>query len=137
MNFSQTACGFVVEFKEIITTHRMNPYTDGTTNGDGNKGGWEYSEMRTYLNTDIYNALPSELRGKIIDTIVVSGHGGSDSHNFTTTDKLYLFSTKEVYGTSAINDTAQDDSITRQLDYYKNKCNLLFLSTNIKSGYDE
>ena len=122
--FSQTACGFVVEFEDIIKTHRMNPSTNGASNGDGTKGGWEYSEMRTYVNNDIYNALPSELKSAIIDTTVVSSHGSNDSANFTTTDKLYLLSTKEVYGkegtSNVINyDTAEAE--TRQLDYYKAK----------------
>ena len=122
--FSQTACGFVLEFADIITTHRMNPYDNsGSINGDGNKGGWEYSEMRTYVNSDIYNALPSTLKNAIINTTVVSGHGYNDSANFTTTDKLYLLSTHEVWGkegTSNVinNDTAEAE--TRQLDYYKN-----------------
>ena len=113
--FSQTACGFVLEFADIITTHRMNPYTNGSTNGDGNKGGWEYSEMRTYVNSDILGALPTELKNAIIDTTVVSGHGPNDSANFTTTDKLYLLSTVEV-GFDVSYDTAKTE--TRTLDYY-------------------
>ena len=113
--FSQTACGFVLEFADIITTHRMNPYTNGSTNGDGNKGGWEYSEMRTYVNSDILGALPEELKNAIIDTTVVSGHGSNDSVNFTTTDKLYLLSTVEVVFDVGF-DTANTE--TRTLDYY-------------------
>ena len=116
--FSQTACGFVLEFADIITTRRMNPFTNGTTNGDGNKGGWEYSEMRTYVNSDILGALPTELKNAIIDTTVVSGHGSNDSANFTTTDKLYLLSTEEVWGSNLSWDTANAE--TRQLDYYAN-----------------
>ena len=136
--FSQSACGLVIEFADIITTHRMNPYANsGNSNGDGNRGGWEYSDMRAFLNsgkylegetgeidytsTGIFNALPSELRSKIIDTKVVSGHGSNDSTNFTTTDKIYLFDPREVYGTSYTfsYDTAKD--FERQLDYYKAK----------------
>jgi len=118
--FSQTACGFVIEFADIITKHRMNPSASGTTQGTGNNGGWEYSEMRTYLNTDIYNALPSELSSKIKDdTTVVSGHGKNDTENFITTDKLYLLSPQEVWGEKFYqNDTAEAE--TRQLDYYAN-----------------
>ena len=29
--FSQTACGLVIEFADIITTHRMNPYDSSVT----------------------------------------------------------------------------------------------------------
>ena len=134
--FSQTACGFVLEFADIITRHRMNPYTDGdanldgsTVNGTGNKGGWEYSDMRAFLNstiyakenidystTGIYSSLPEVLRNAIIDTRVVSGHGSVDTTNYTTTDKLYLLSRREVWNYTGTYDTASEQ--TRQMDYY-------------------
>ena len=120
--FSQTACGFVLEFADIITTHRMNPWDDSvTTSGNGNIGGWPASGMRTYVNSDIYNALPSELKNGIINTVVVSGHGTKDSSNFTSTDKLYLLDAKEIYGDSFTNqyNTAKDSE--RQLDYYSSQ----------------
>ena len=111
--FSQSACGFVVEFTDIITTHMMN---DTATN----KGGWPDSSMHTYLNNDIYNALPEDLRGVIKKTITVSGHGEDDTGDFTSPeDKLYLLAPKEIYsGWSNKYDTAKNK--TRQLDYYKN-----------------
>ena len=113
--FSQTACGFVLEFADIITDHRMN-------DTDTNVGGWPATSMRTFVNNDIYNALPSELRNAIIDTVTVSGHGSTSGEtNFTSTDKLYLLSTAEVWAQGSSNtindDTATD--LTRQLDYYK------------------
>ena len=127
IGFSQTACGFVLEFADVITNHRMNPYTGSytTENGLNNNGGWEYSEMRTYVNSDIYNILPDTLKNAIIDTIVVSGYGENDSTNFTTTDKLYLLSPHEVWKDIDNNENAGIDyydksySNTRQLDYYK------------------
>ena len=61
--------------------------------------------------------MPSELKNAIIDTYVVSGHGSKVSANFTSTDKLYLLSTKEVWGSNPGYDTATAE--TRQLDYYK------------------
>ena len=124
--FSQTACGFVLEFADIITTHKMN---DTNTN----VGGWPATSMRTFVNTDIYNAIPSEIKNAIIDTTVVSGHGSTSGEtNFTSTDKLYLLSTAEVWAQGSSNtieyDTARD--VTRQLDYYKN----LGTSTSNYSG---
>ena len=121
--FSQTACGFVLEFADIITTHNMNPAGEynGTQYDYGyNVGGWPNSSMRTFVNNDIYNSLPSDLKNGIIDTTVVSSHGKSDTENFTSTDKLYLLAPKEIY-TDFNNsyDTAKD--LTRQLDYYKNE----------------
>ena len=123
--FSQSACGFVLEFADIITTHNMNPA--GTYKGTQydygwNVDGWPATTMRTFVNNDIYNAIPDEIKNAIIDTTVVSGHGKSDTENFTSTDKLYLLSTAEVWSQGSSNtistDTARD--VTRQLDYYKN-----------------
>ena len=124
--FSQSACGFVLEFADIITTRKMNDIAT-------NVGGWPATSMRTFVNNDIYNAIPSEIKNAIIDTTVVSGHGNTSGEtNFTSTDKLYLLSTAEVWSQGSSNtisnDTARD--VTRQLDYYKN----LGTSTSNYSG---
>ena len=116
---SETACGFVVEFTNIIT--RFNGMNTTSTN----VGGWKDSEMRTYVNSTIYEALPSELQNVIVSTKVISGHGSTAGEtNFETQDKLYLLSAHEVYedGTSrkiSSYDTAYNT--TKQLDYYKNQ----------------
>ena len=112
--FSQTACGFVLEFADIITEYAMN-------DTDTNVGGWPVTTMRTDVNNEIYNLLPSELKNAIIDTIVVSGHGPEDTENFTSIDKLYLLSTAEVWaqGSSNITDYDTARNVTRQLDYYE------------------
>ena len=115
--FSQSACGFVVEFADVITTHNMNPTSS-------NKGGWLNSQMKTFIDNDIYNSLPEELRNVIIDTKTVSGHGKEDTNNITSPedklDKLYLLAPKEIYSDwSDQYDTARDK--TRQLDYYNIK----------------
>lgn len=111
--FSQTACGFVLEFQDIITTSKMNTAFSNT-------GGWNNAEMNTFINNNIYNALPNELKKIIIDTIVVSSYGKNDTANFTTTNKLYLLAPKEIYTDYAeTTDTAKD--LTRILDYYKEK----------------
>ena len=117
-SFSQTACGFVVEFVDIITEHLMNSTAT-------NAGGYPASAMYTFLQNDIYNALPSELKNVIINTRVVSGYGNDDSVNFISTDKIYLLATKEIWGKNGSGNTTIDDDTsdnnTRQLDYYENK----------------
>ena len=117
--FSQTACGVVLEFVDVITTHVMNSTST-------NVGGWPASELRTYVNNDIYNALPSAIKNAIIDTTVVSGYGSTTGEtNFTSTDKLYLLSTHEVFEDVDENTSSGPDyydtayNNTRQLDYYK------------------
>ena len=115
---SETACGFVVEFADIITEQEFNSTSI-------NVGGWKNSELRTYINGTIYNGLPSELQNVISSTKVISSHGSTSGEtNFETQDKLYLLSGHEVYedGTSrpiSAADTAYSN--TKQLDYYKNK----------------
>ena len=120
--FSQTACGFVLEFADIITTHNMNPsgtYKGTQYNNGWNVDGWPASEMYTFVNNDIYNSLPSEIKNAIIDTTVVSEYGKNDTENFTSTDKLYLLAPKEIYTDwSRSWDSAKD--LTRTLDYYTN-----------------
>ena len=138
-DFSQTACGFVVEFADIVEYRDMNPAGEykGTTYWDGwNVDGWPATAMRTYANGDFFNKLPSDLQSVIIDTKVISGHGPDDVNpnredgNWESTDKIYLLSTHEVweedtsadidnYNKISILDTAYND--TRQLDYYKLK----------------
>lgn len=70
----------------------------------------------------IYNALPEELRNAIIDTTVVSSLGSEDKNraegNFVSTDKLYLLSPEEVYGTSFTSSYDTSRGTSRQLDYY-------------------
>ena len=115
-DFSQTACGFVVEFADIVETRQMN-------STDTNVGGWPAMELHSYANGDFFNKLPSDLQNLIIDTKVISGHGSTSGEtNFTSTDKIYLLSAHEVWedGTSytlSTYDTAWNN--TRQLDYYK------------------
>ena len=127
-NFSQSACGFVVEFTDIITNHKMK--TSNT-----NIGGWPRSAMHPFLNDEnldglngkelsIMKVLPDDLKSVIIDTKTVSGSGYQDTvEYFTSTDKLYLLSTAEIWSQGTSNkinyDTARDK--TRQLDYYKEK----------------
>ena len=115
---SETACGFVVEFADIITKQKFNSTATSV-------GGWKDSEMRTYINGAIYNALPSELQNVITTTKVISGHGNTPGEtNFETQDKLYLLSLYEIYedGTSRpISEYDTSYNNTKQLDYYKNQ----------------
>ena len=119
-DFSQTACGFVVEFVDIVEEGTMNSTVT-------NVGGWPATVMRTYANDTFFNKLPSDLQKVIVKTKVVSGHGSGDTNekradgNWESEDKIYLLSAHEVWedGTSkpvSSYDTAYNQ--TRQLDYY-------------------
>ena len=126
--FSQTACGLVIEFTGKIASRKVS---------DSGKGGWKASDLRAFLNSGKYlegeanevdytgigfiDKLPADLKAVIADTKVVSGHSSRDTENFTTTDKIYLFASKEVWGDTAYSVASEVDSAeaeTRQLDYY-------------------
>ena len=115
---SETACGFVVEFADIITKQQFNSTAT-------NVGGWKDSELRKYVNGTIYNALPSDLQNVIATTKVISGHGSTSGEtNFETQDKLYLLSSEEIYEDFASSSNAQYDTsvgTSKQLDYYKSQ----------------
>lgn len=140
-DYSETACGFVVEFTEIITMMKMR---DSQTN----IGGYPATNIYNYLST-LYGQLPPDLQSSIISTRVISGLGCTNGNwdggnflscntydnngiNYITNDKLYLLSGNDLYGTDKLGydlyDTAANT--TTQLDYYKNKS----LSSSIYSG---
>ena len=131
-DFSQTACGFVVEFVDIVEKRKIN-------STDTNVGGWPASEMSTYANGAFFNNLPEDLRNVIIKTKVISGYGSSDKNanredgNWESTDKIYLLSAHEVYEDGTSHQISRYDTAwgnTRQLDYYKSKG----VTTNSYSG---
>ena len=122
--YSQTACGFVVEFAEVVETRAMNSTSTCV-------GGWPATEMRTYLNGSFYNSLPSALKTAIKPTRVISGYGcisgwdnstktcgnpDNSGNNFTSTNQtLYLLSGAEIHGADEY-DTSS--GVTHQLEYY-------------------
>ena len=117
---SETACGLVIEFADIISTQPMN-----TT--DTNTGGYPGTNvMYDYVNSTVYNAIPSDIKQYIIPTTVVSSHYSDDTgtgtgrdanSNFVTEEYLYLLDTKEIYNDKTEYSNSAG-STTRQLDYY-------------------
>lgn len=87
----------------LATYKRMNPANSSGARGTGANGGWEYSEMRSYLNTDVFALLPSELQTAIKSVTKYSDHIApgavvSLTHDNITTDKLWIPSAREVFG---------------------------------------
>ena len=112
---SESACGLVLQFEELlnITVEADKKMNSTQTSA----GGWPAMSLRTYLNTTIYNKLPSDLKNIIKDTSVISGRGQFNNapNTYTSSDKLYFPQTKEV-GFDVTYDTAR--TYTRKLDYY-------------------
>lgn len=83
-------CFFVTE-NCLHVPYRMNP-TASTA------GGWECCEMRRYLNTEIFNQLPEDLKRVIVPTKIVQQDISDDGIWRETKDKLFLFSMGQVFG---------------------------------------
>ena len=93
----------------LATNRRMNPANESGAQGTGANGGWEYSEMRTYLNSTVFALLPSELQSAIksvtkYSDYIVPGEL-TITHDQETQDKLWLPSAREVFGDSSYEQT--------------------------------
>lgn len=111
--FSQTVCGFVVEFVDGVGAKKM--YLSNS-----NAGGWPSSLVYEFLNVgsdSFYNEMPFELKSVIADTYTVSGHGADGSEqNYISTSKLYILSYPEINGVNPSADSAYNKS--KSAEYY-------------------
>lgn len=78
---------FCTDLPQIL--HRMNAEST-------NDGGYEASEMRGYLNGELFVALPSELQAIIKYVYKISDGGSTNKTLITTIDKCWLASCDEV-----------------------------------------
>ncbi len=87
----------------LLTKHRMNPARSGSSGaydeGTGAIGGWEKSEMRTYMKETIKPLIPSNVRSAIKEVTKVSriyDTAGNAVDNVTSTDDVWIPSRKEM-----------------------------------------
>lgn len=83
-------------FADAIGQHAMN--SNGTT-----QGGWESSEMRSWMNGELVNQLPGDMRSEIVAVDKLTNNVGftADPSSVTTTsDQLWLLSQVEIDGPS-------------------------------------
>lgn len=82
--------------KELLPEHRMNP--------DKCERGWAGSELRSWLNNDVFKTLPKGLKELIQPTLRTSIDYQGFSHE--TTDMLFVPTESELFG-SAIYSTSE------------------------------
>lgn len=73
-----------------------------------NRGGYEASDMRTYLNEELFALLPDDLQE------VIKERRG---------DKLWLFSRREVFGEDSMDYRYKSPEDDKQLPYYEDMAN--------------
>ena len=104
--YSDTACGFVVEFTDSIGNSAM--YGDSY---DNSSNSIYYSETLVFSYLDsFYSQLPNDLKNVIADTQIYQDYNIIKA-------KLYLLSAKEVFDY----DKSFEENASKQLDYYKEK----------------
>lgn len=106
--------------KELLNTeHRMNPPNSGSSGaydeGTGSIGGWEKSEMRTYLKETIKPLIPSEVRSAIVEVTKTQTAYNSAGSSFTQTtqDDVWLPAWDEISGLSALYGALFPDATSR------------------------
>ena len=81
-----------------------------------NKGGWEESDMRRYLNKEVIELLPDELRKIIKPTKIVQVWDGKRRE---TEDKLFLLSRTQIFGKDERYEPTEP--IDSQIDIFKSQ----------------
>lgn len=87
-----------------------------------NAGGWKQSKMRTSTMEMIYGYLPDEVKAVIKSVDKVTALYESSGALDTTSDKLFLFSQREVMGNNMYSTTSQNSfpNEGEQYEYFKN-----------------
>lgn len=85
----------------MADSHRMN-----ATNT--NVGGWNSSEMRTYLNNTVYPTLPSDLKNIVINKTHMRTQGNQSTTLVSADDKLWLPTEWEVFGAATYGSEASN-----------------------------
>lgn len=121
-NASGTDIAFTDEgYGNVYANNASARFVMNTTNV--NTGGWKSSHMRQTLCEEFFSALPEAWRDVISPCVKYSDNtgGGNDTASYVTptTDKVWLLSEFEVFGTRYIANSAEKN-YQKQYDYYKN-----------------
>lgn len=85
--------------KELLkTARRWNPKYVTDTEGTGVFGGWEKSELRSYLKESIYPMLPDAVKGAVVSVSKISyGRNASTSGDMSSVEDVWIPNTREIF----------------------------------------
>lgn len=112
---------------ETAGNHHMNP-------SNTNVGGWDKSNMRSWLNSTMWEKLPANLRAMITSVNIMTTSGGATSDPakmVTSVDNLFLFSIREVFNDTSYTVYQLEVNANGNPDYYS----FPFFVNNNKGGY--
>ena len=121
---SSKAGGSFIANNPLALLGRMNP-----TNT--NEGGWDACEMRTFLNSRFYEALPYEWQAAIKSVKVKASAGNQSQEIVTSEDKIYLAANREVGGWTSSPYVDEGDAISF---FTSNAARIKFPGLIIKEG---
>lgn len=84
----------------LKTKHRMNPQNNGNL-GTGTIGGWDKSEMKSYLLNTIAPLVPSNVRSGVVSVKKYSrifNTSGSPVNDVETNETFWIPSRQEIFG---------------------------------------
>ena len=87
-----------ISIELLKTAKRMNPAYDSSTNTGGGIGGWETSELRSYLSTTIKPLIPENVRGSIkaVQKAYLALDSSLQQFEGECSDELWVPSVREV-----------------------------------------
>lgn len=92
----------------LTTSRRMNPYLEDSagnyTEGTGSIGGWEKSEMRSYLKNTVKPLIPETVRNAIKEVTKTQPAYNTDKSSYAqiSMDDVWIPSFNEVFGASSL-----------------------------------
>ena len=93
-----------IAMEQLSETHRMNPKLEEGKEGTGMLGGWEKTELRQWLNDEVFPAMSSNIRNRLI--VVKKMQRGynllSDEEWQVNEDRIWIPSHDEIFGTTAL-----------------------------------
>lgn len=104
----------------LNTSHRMNPeysHSEGAyVEGTGAIGGWEKSEMRTYMKTTLKPRIPEAIRNRIAEVTKTQPSydtTGTTSITQTTQDDVWIPSYDELFASDGLYHSVFPDNVSR------------------------
>ena len=96
----------------FICNHLLADRTHVMNSTNTNVGGWDASAMRTFLNTRVYDALPTVWKSMLKKIKVNASAGNKSTEMIVSEDYVYLASTTEIGNTTGEPYVSEGDYIT-------------------------
>ena len=119
---SVSECAFIVGQKNVLGNGKL--ICRGCTNNSSswsNTLEWSQSDIRTWANTNYYNALPNEIKNILKQVKVISS--SINNTDYVSNDYITFPTEKNVWGTVTQSRTNTTEASLPQFEYYETSTN--------------